>query len=240
MNQLLTPESKLLRSPRQEESAPTANYSEVFCREGENRGLVGAANESPMSDIFSARSRVLAQCEERGDCRKCALARSCPDFQLDLSLQRSLHSSCGRVCIVFEVDQVDILARSMLRHFQKIDNAQKAGASRQFGRDVRQRNPPDRGHFNEPFAQSVTSADLDTRPTPYPHAAGDFAAHDWRAKSLGEHHSLNLFYLPTASLICDLLRVTAALLQQGGCPHPIWTSGKRYAARECMLKHDIG
>jgi hypothetical protein len=47
------------------------------------------------------------------------------------------------------------------------------------------------------------------RPTPYPHATGDFAAHDWRAKSLREHHSLNLFYLPTASLICDLLRVTA-------------------------------
>src|SRR5258705_12586561 len=77
--------------------------------------LPPSANESPMSDIFSARSRVLAQCEERGgDCRKCSPDRSCPDFQLDLSLQRSLHSPCGRVCIVFEVDQVDILARSML------------------------------------------------------------------------------------------------------------------------------
>jgi hypothetical protein len=26
------------------------------------------------------------------------------------------------------------------------------------------------------------------RPTPYPHAAGDFAAHDWRAQPLSKHH----------------------------------------------------
>ncbi len=76
----------------------------------------------------------------------------------------------------------------MLRHLQKVDNTQEAGASRQFGRDVRHGDPPDRGHFNESFAQSVTPADLDVRPPPYPHAAGDFSAHDWRAKSLRERH----------------------------------------------------
>jgi hypothetical protein len=105
--------------------------------------------------------------------------------------------------MVFEVDQVDVLTRSMLCHLQKIDNTEKAGAPREFGSDVRKRDPPDRGHFNEPFAQSVASADLDVRPLPNPHAAGDFAAHDWRSKSLHEHHCLSLFCLLAASLICD-------------------------------------
>src|SRR5208282_1153159 len=94
--------------------------------------------------------------------------------------------------MVLEVDQIDILARSVFCHFQQIDYAQKTGASRQFGRHLRERDAPERGHLDEPTAQAVTSANLHVRPAPDSYAAGDLAAHDWFAQPLGKGHRRSL------------------------------------------------
>jgi hypothetical protein len=54
------------------------------------------------------------------------------------------------ICVILEVNQIDILARPMLCHFQKIDNTCEAGSSRQLGRDVSEGYAPDRCYFDEP------------------------------------------------------------------------------------------
>jgi hypothetical protein len=107
----------------------------------------------------------------------------------------TLISAGNRVRMVLELDQVDVLTRPVLRHFQQIYNAREAGTPRQSGCDLIERDPSYRGHLDKSGAQSVMSADLNVRTTPDPHAASDFAAHDWFAKSLGKNHYVSVAQL---------------------------------------------
>src|SRR5260221_276408 len=61
-------------------------------------------------------------------------------------------------------------------------------APSQFAGDGSQGDLADRGHLHCSGPQGIATADLDVRPPPDAHAAGDLPAHHPFAQSLGEGH----------------------------------------------------
>jgi len=93
---------------------------------------------------------------------------------------------------VVKTYQIDILAFSVLRHFQQIDYAQETGLAGECGSNIRKTDRLDRVDFDFAFFHAVAYANFDVRLCPYPDAAGDFSAANFFAQPLGEQHIASL------------------------------------------------
>src|ERR1017187_5231012 len=101
-------------------------------------------------------------------------------------------SALGARRDVMEADQVDILARAVLRHFQQVDDAEEARLARQLRRDIRIADGRDGIDLDFAFFHAVAIAGFHVRALPNAHAAGDFSAANSLAQALGEDHEESL------------------------------------------------
>ena len=85
-------------------------------------------------------------------------------------------------------DQVDVIARTMLRYLEQIDHAQETGFKRQLMSDIVQRDLLDGIDLNFTVLHAVTVAHLDLRTHPDANAAGDGPAPYTLPKTLRENH----------------------------------------------------
>jgi hypothetical protein len=91
-----------------------------------------------------------------------------------------------------EPNQIDILALSVLRDLEQIDQPQEAGLPRQLRSDIRKTDRFDRIHLDLALFHWVSAADFDVGARPYADAARDFSAANALAKPLGKHHEESL------------------------------------------------
>ena len=89
-------------------------------------------------------------------------------------------------------NQVNILARTMLRDLQQIDHTQEPGLSRQRWSYLQKSDRLDRIHFDLTFLHTVPATNPDMRPLPDSNAARDLSPANALAKPLGEHHEESL------------------------------------------------
>jgi hypothetical protein len=85
-------------------------------------------------------------------------------------------------------DQIDILAFTVLGHFEQIDDAQETGFDRQLMMDVIERDLLDGIDLDLTFLHRVALADLDLGAHPDANATGDGPAPYTLAKAFGEKH----------------------------------------------------
>ena len=88
--------------------------------------------------------------------------------------------------------QVDMVALSMFRNLEQIDDAEESRLARQRRRDVQQTDWRDRVHLNFTFFHRVSVAHFDVRTHPYADAASDFTPANSIAKALGKHHATSV------------------------------------------------
>src|SRR6188768_1020956 len=92
-----------------------------------------------------------------------------------------------------KMNEVDAIAAPVLRHLEQVDDAVEARAPGEIGGDVRQADRLDRIHLDlAVLVHTVAAANLDVRPGPDAHAAGDFPPFDRLAKPLGEDHAASV------------------------------------------------
>ena len=91
-----------------------------------------------------------------------------------------------------EPNQINVLAFTVLRHLEKIDDTQESRLARQLPSDIREADRLDRIHFDFTFVYSVAVADFDLGARPDSHAASDFTATNSVAQVLGEDHEESL------------------------------------------------
>ena len=91
-----------------------------------------------------------------------------------------------------EPDQIDVLALTVFRDLQKIEDAKETGFARQTRSDIRETDPFDRIHFDLALVHTVPSTDFDMGTRPYPDAAGDFSATNSLPQAPGESHDKSL------------------------------------------------
>src|SRR5262245_44358413 len=89
---------------------------------------------------------------------------------------------------IVEVDQIDVAAAAVPCHLEQVDDPQESRTPRQIAGDVGKRDRLDRVDDDVPVFHRIDAADLDVRPLPNPHAAGDPALAHAGAKALREHH----------------------------------------------------
>ena len=94
----------------------------------------------------------------------------------------------GSVRNVMELDQIDVPAAAVPGDLEQIDHAFEARAAREIAGDVGEGNGLDPVDHDVAAFHRIEAADLDVRPLPDPHAAGDPALADPFAEALGEHH----------------------------------------------------
>jgi hypothetical protein len=87
-----------------------------------------------------------------------------------------------------EPDQVNILARTVLRNLEKIDDAKETGLSRQLRGDIRETDRLNRIHFNFTFFHPVSPPNFDMRVFPDSNAARDFPAPNSLPQTLRKDH----------------------------------------------------
>ena len=87
-----------------------------------------------------------------------------------------------------EPDQVNILARTVLRHLEKIDNAEETGLSCQLRGDIRKTDRLNGIHLNFTFFHPVSPADFDMRVLPDSNAARNFPAPNSLPQTLRKDH----------------------------------------------------
>jgi hypothetical protein len=87
-----------------------------------------------------------------------------------------------------EPDQVNILARSVLRNLEQIDNPEEAGLSCQLRSDIRETYRLNGVHFNFTFFHPVSPSGLDMREFPDSNAARDLPAPNSLAQTLRKDH----------------------------------------------------
>ena len=85
-------------------------------------------------------------------------------------------------------DQVDVVARTMLRYLEQIDHTQETGFNRQLMSNVEKRDLLNGIDLDFTFLHAVTPAHRDFRPHPDANAAGDGSAPYTLPKTLGENH----------------------------------------------------
>ena len=78
-----------------------------------------------------------------------------------------------------EADQVDVLAATVFRHFEKVENTEETRSNRQRRSNVRKTD----GLYGidldlTVLVHRITATNLDMRTQPDPHAAGDVAVAD--------------------------------------------------------------
>jgi hypothetical protein len=91
-----------------------------------------------------------------------------------------------------EPNEIDILAFTVLRNFQQINDAQESGLARQRWSNIRKTDWLDRIHFDLTFFHSVAFAHFDVGTHPYSDTASDFSSTNSIAKSLGKRHEGSL------------------------------------------------
>ena len=91
-----------------------------------------------------------------------------------------------------EPDQIDVLALTVFRDLQEIEDAEETGFARQLRSDIRETDRFDRIHFDLALVHTVPSTDFDVGTHPYPDAAGDFSATNSLAQAPGESHDKSL------------------------------------------------
>ena len=91
-----------------------------------------------------------------------------------------------------EPNKIDILAFTMLRNLEQINDAQESRLARQCWGDIRKTDRLDRIHFDLTFFHSVPVAHFDMGTRPYSDAASDFPATPSLAKTLAEDHEESL------------------------------------------------
>jgi hypothetical protein len=91
-----------------------------------------------------------------------------------------------------ESNQVNVLALSVLRDLQQIDDAQETRLSRQLWSNLKKANRLDGIYLDLTFLHAVAGAHLCVRTRPDSDAACDFATTYSLAKTLGEYHKESL------------------------------------------------
>ena len=91
-----------------------------------------------------------------------------------------------------EPDQIDILAFTVLRGLEQIDNTQETRLSRQLWGDVQKTDRLNGIHFDLAFVHTVPGARGDVGASPDSDAASDFSATNSITKTLGEDHNESL------------------------------------------------
>lgn len=104
----------------------------------------------------------------------------------------ALSRSLGARPHVVEPNQINILASTMLRHLEQVQNAKKPGFARQLRSDIRESDSFNGIDFNRAFLHGVSPADSHVRTRPYPYAASDLSAANFFAQSLRENHEESL------------------------------------------------
>lgn len=79
--------------------------------------------------------------------------------------------------------QIDILAFTVLRDLEQINEAQESGLARQCRRDIRKTDGLNRIHFDLAFLHTVPITHCDVETHPYSDTARDFSSTDSIAKS---------------------------------------------------------
>src|SRR4249919_3841005 len=87
-----------------------------------------------------------------------------------------------------KADEKHILAPTVLRDLEQVDDALEPRRSRQLWSDVRERDGQDRIHFDLTIVHAVPAPDLHMGAHPDPEAASDLAAAHSVAQSLGKDH----------------------------------------------------
>lgn len=95
-----------------------------------------------------------------------------------------------------EPNQIDIVAFTVLRNLEEIDDAQETRLSRQLWSDAQKTDRLDGIHFDLAFVHSVPGAHFDVGAGPDSDAASDFSATNSLAKTLGEDHDESLHLRP--------------------------------------------
>jgi hypothetical protein len=96
-----------------------------------------------------------------------------------------------------EPNQVDVLAFTVLRDFEQIDDTQETRLARQSWSDVQKADRLDGIHFDLTFIHTVPGACFDVRASPDSDAASDFSATNSIAKTLREDHDEKFTSKPT-------------------------------------------
>lgn len=91
-----------------------------------------------------------------------------------------------------EPNQIDILAFTVLRNLEHIDDTQETRLSRQLRSDGQKTDRLDRIHFDLTFVHTVPGAHFDVGASPESDTASDFSATNAGAKTLGEDHEESL------------------------------------------------
>jgi NAD(P)-dependent dehydrogenase (short-subunit alcohol dehydrogenase family) len=93
---------------------------------------------------------------------------------------------------IVKPNEIDVVASTVFRHLEQIDDTQKSRFSRQLPSDIRKTDWLDRIHLDLTFFHPVPVADLDVGAHPYSDAASNFSATNSLAKALGKHHEESL------------------------------------------------
>ena len=91
-----------------------------------------------------------------------------------------------------EANQINILASTMLRDLEQVDDSQESGLARQCGSDIRKADRRDGIHFDLTFFHTIAVARFDVRTRPYSDTASDISTPNSLAKPLGEYHEESL------------------------------------------------
>ena len=87
-----------------------------------------------------------------------------------------------------EPDQIDVLASTMLRDFEEIQDSKETRLAGQFRSDIREADLRDRIDFDLTLVHTVPRAHLDVWTHPYPDAASNFPSANPFAQALGKNH----------------------------------------------------
>src|SRR5262249_19257405 len=85
-----------------------------------------------------------------------------------------------------------ILALTVLRHLQQVDQPEKSRFASQLRRDIQEADRLDSFDLNLTFLHPIAMSHFYVRTHPNPHAGRNFAAADSLAKTFGERHNESL------------------------------------------------
>ena len=87
-----------------------------------------------------------------------------------------------------EPDEIDVLAWTVLRNLEKIDQAEESGLSRQLRSDIQEADRLNGIHFDFAFYHPVSRTDFDVRTCPDSNAARNLPAPNSLSKTLRKNH----------------------------------------------------
>ena len=89
-----------------------------------------------------------------------------------------------------KLDQIDVLAATVFRRLQKVDDTIETRTSRQLWSDVGETDRQNRIHFDLTLFHAVAHANRDVGAHPYPDTTGDDAPSHAVPEPFGEDHAL--------------------------------------------------